>query len=129
MAAFSGSIHDFTITKNADGSYTMQDNVSGRSGTDLVDNVENFSFGGSNYTAAEIDASHLDYDMSFDIPAASSGDWTEEIASDGNFAAVEPSSWLDDANIDTNDENDDLEVEPTPDIQDSSIMLPEPMDI
>ena len=91
--------------------------------------VENFSFSGSNYTAAEIDASHLDYDMSFDIPAASSGDWTEEIDSDGNFAAVEPSSWLDDANIDTNDENDDLEVEPTPDIQDSTIMLPEPMDI
>ena len=132
-AAFSGSIHDFTITKNEDGSYTMQDNIAGRSGTDLVDNIENFNFSGSNYTVEEIDASHLDNDLSssmdFDIPAASSGDWTTEIASDDNFTAVDPSSWLDDANIDTNDENDDLEVEPTPDIQDSAIVLPEPMDI
>jgi hypothetical protein len=67
--------------------------------------------------------------MSFDIPSVSSGDWTEEVASDGNFAAVEPSSWLDDANIDTNNENDDLEHKTTPDIQDSLIILPKPMDI
>jgi hypothetical protein len=29
MAAFTGSAHDFTITKNADGSYNIQDNVAG----------------------------------------------------------------------------------------------------
>ena len=112
IAAFSGDINDYTITQNADGSYNVQDNVAGRDGTDTVYNVENLDFGGSSHVLID-----------FEIPAASSSDWTEAIAVDGNFDAVDSSSWLDDAVIDVQDQDDGLEFEVDPVVDDAPIVL------
>jgi len=43
-AHYSGNIADYTITLNKDNSFTVQDDIADRDGTDTVSNVENFVF-------------------------------------------------------------------------------------
>jgi hypothetical protein len=47
---YSGRRSDFTITQNANGSYTFRDNVPCRAGTDTVVNVERFLFADGAYS-------------------------------------------------------------------------------
>jgi Ca2+-binding RTX toxin-like protein len=49
-ASFSGSISNYTITREGSG-FRVVDNRPGEDGSDFVTNVENFNFGGQNYSA------------------------------------------------------------------------------
>lgn len=50
-AYFQGKISEYTITQNANSSYTIKDNVAGREGTDTLTGVEKFQFSNQTFDA------------------------------------------------------------------------------
>ncbi|MBU1657471.1 tandem-95 repeat protein, partial [bacterium] len=52
VAVFSGNREDYTIVKNSDGSFTVEDSVSDRDGADNVKNVESLNFADGVYNSA-----------------------------------------------------------------------------
>ena len=48
-ALFSGNYADYTITDNGDGTYSVIDSVSGRDGTDTLQNIESLQFADTDY--------------------------------------------------------------------------------
>ncbi len=54
IAIFQGAYNEYNITKNDDGSFTVEDKIAGRDGTDIVDQVEIFQFSDRSMATSEI---------------------------------------------------------------------------
>ncbi|MCH6256677.1 putative Ig domain-containing protein, partial [Puniceicoccaceae bacterium K14] len=55
-AVYNGNRSDYNITENKDGSFTIEDTVLGRDGTDTVTGVETFSFLDGNYDSSIVES-------------------------------------------------------------------------
>ena len=54
IAIFQGAYNEYNITKNDDGSFTVEDKIANRDGTDIVDQVEIFQFSDRSIATSEI---------------------------------------------------------------------------
>ena len=59
-AVWSGTRDEYFVNDNGDGTYTIQDTISGRNGTDTVSNVENFQFDDGVFNQTEVLAGPTD---------------------------------------------------------------------
>jgi len=60
IAVFQGARDQYFVTDNGDGTYTVADRVSDRDGSDTVENVETFSFGGVEVSAGNLISTNPD---------------------------------------------------------------------
>ena len=54
IVVFQGPIEQYNISQNENGTFTVEDTVGDRDGTDIVENAEFFQFGGNSFSTSEI---------------------------------------------------------------------------